>query len=125
MRHKQQDPQRKQKMFLALLEESTMAQRLYSTSVGSTAKDVLIPTSTPTLRLLVCIAHHVCTCYHDWFHHITQQILVLFLIVTFSTTNKQPNSTHWNKKCVDNYCKSLFSLCCKMDPHNFPLCLQH
>lgn len=98
--------------------------RIYSKSVGSTAKDLLISTSTPTLKLLLCTAHHVCTCFHNWFHHITQQMLMLFLTVTFSTTNKQPNTTHWNYKPVDNYCKSFFSLCCKMHPCTFPMCLQ-
>lgn len=65
-------------------------------SVDSTGKDVPIPTSVPTLRLLLCTAHQVCTCYPDCFHHITQEMLMLFSIDTFSTTNKQPITTHWN-----------------------------
>lgn len=75
----------------------------------SRAKCVPIPTSTLNLKLLLCIAYQVCTCYHHCYHHITQQMLC-YCFLWFSTTNKQPNTTHWSQKPVDNYCKCFFSL---------------
>lgn len=89
---RKQDAQRKQKMKIA--RRTNYGMKDFQT-LCSRAKCVPIPTSTLALKLLLCIAYQVCTCYHDCYHHTTQKMLML-LFLWFSTTNKQPNTTHWS-----------------------------